>query len=295
VSVDGNPFYGALDPYQGGANAVAEAMRNVAAVGAVPWCLTDCLNYGNPEDPEVFRQFREGVRGVGDAAREIGFLEDPASPVPVVSGNVSFYNQSAAGRAVPPSPIVACFGVLRDYSCVMTPRLKEEGSDLFLIGPRRRELGGSAYWRHLGLEGGVPPQVNFEAARNEMRAVLDGIERGLVRAVHDISEGGLLVAVAEMALLGFRGAVLELQERPEGLRPDEYLMSETGGFVVEVGQEEVETFRSACRSRQVSLRRIGRTRRSRELQVRVGGEEMTSVDLGLLEERWRNALRERIR
>ncbi len=295
VSVDGNPFYGSLDPYQGGANAVAESMRNVAAVGAVPWCLTDCLNYGNPEDPEVFRQFVEGVRGVGDAAREIGMTGEEGIPVPIVSGNVSFYNQSSTGRSIPPSPIVACFGVLADYSRAITPALEEEGDPLYLIGARKRELGGSAYWRRLGIAGGTPPRVDFAAARAEIAAVVAGVDRGLIRACHDVSEGGLAVAAAEMALAGRSGARLELPERPGGLRFDEYLLSETGGFLVEIAEDDEAAFTALVAEHGAGTERVGRVERGRELTVTRDGDTVVSLDLERLEPRWRGALGEALR
>ncbi|TPW01076.1 MAG: phosphoribosylformylglycinamidine synthase, partial [bacterium] len=143
VSVDGNPRYGRLDPWRGGATAVAEAMRNVAAVGATPHALTDCLNFGNPEDPEVFHEFRESVRGLGEAARRLGLKGEPGAPVPFVSGNVSLYNFSATGRAIPPSPIVACFGILEDYSRAVGQTARRSRSLLVLVGDRRAEFGGS--------------------------------------------------------------------------------------------------------------------------------------------------------
>jgi phosphoribosylformylglycinamidine synthase II len=295
VSVDGNPFYGALDPYQGGANAAAEAMRNVAAVGAVPWCLTDCLNYGNPEDPGVFREFTEGVRGIGEAAREIGLLGEDGVPVPIVSGNVSFYNQSSTGRSIPPSPIVACFGVLTDYARAVTPALKDEGGLLYLLGPRRRELGGSAYWRRLGVAGGTPPRVDFAAARAEIAAVVEGIERELVRACHDVSEGGMAVAAAEMALAGRLGARLELPERPGGLRLDEYLMSETGGFLVEIAEDHVSDFTALAAERGTAAERVGRVERGYALTVTHGDETAFSLDLERLEPGWRGVVGEALR
>jgi phosphoribosylformylglycinamidine synthase len=292
VTVDGNPFYGALDPYRGGANAVAEAMRNVVAVGAAPWCLTDCLNYGNPEDPVVFHQFREGVRGIGDAAREIGMLDEPGVPVPIVSGNVSFYNQSAQGRAVPPSPIVACFGVLKDYAWAVTQSLKQEDSVLLLVGERRDELGGSAYWRHLGREGGLPPEVRFAEVRAQLRTVLEAVERGLVLACHDIGEGGLAVAAAEMALPSRLGLRIELEGVPDGLRDDVFFFSETGGFLVEADEEHMEAVITLGRNHDVPVLPLGRVRDDRGFRITVGGKERLDLDLDRLEPAWRGGFAE---
>ncbi len=293
VSVDGNPFYGALDAYQAGANAVAEAMRNVAAVGAVPWCLTDCLNYGNPEDPEVFRQFTEGVRGIGDAARGIGMVNsEPGTPCPIVSGNVSFYNQSAAGASIPPAPIVACFGVLDDYANALTQGLKEPGNRLLLAGARRRELGGSAYWRHRGIAGGAPPRVDAAAARAEITALLAAVDKGWLRACHDVSEGGLAAAAAEMAIAGGRGVRLQLPAAPGGLRPDEYLFSETPGFLMEVEEDDAEAVLTLFQRHGVRAEPVGRVEGGGDVLVEVGGETLVSLDLEELTERWSGALRE---
>jgi phosphoribosylformylglycinamidine synthase len=125
ITVDGNPWYVAADPYWGAAHVVYEALRNLVAVGARPIALTDCLNFGNPEDPEVFDEFVRSVRGLGDAARALG--PDGVTPVPIVSGNVSFYNESSTGRSIEPSPIVAALGVLDDYSFAVSSDSNELG------------------------------------------------------------------------------------------------------------------------------------------------------------------------
>jgi len=294
VSVDGNPYHAALDPYHGGAGAAVEAMRNVVAVGATPWCMTDCLNYGNPEDPVVFRQFVEGVRGIGDACREIGLLEDAQYPVPIVSGNVSFYNDSNQGRPIPPSPIVACFGVLKDYALATTPRLKSEGNGLMLIGERRRELGGSAYWRTRGIEGGTPPRADFASARREMSLVLDTIERGYVVACHDISEGGLAIAAGEMVLASDMGLRLE-PENLDALSWEDYLFTESGGFLAEVTADHIEAFETLARSRGVWWRRLGSVIGNRRLELQPPGGEEESIDIDQISERWQRSLLEALR
>jgi phosphoribosylformylglycinamidine synthase len=295
VSVDGNPFHGALDPYRGGAGAVAEAMRNVVAVGAMPWCLTDCLNYGNPEDPEAFRQFTEGVRGVGDAAREIGLLEDSRYPVPVVSGNVSFYNDSTQGEPIPPSPIVACFGLLKDYAFATTPTLKAEGDLLFLVGERRPELGGSAYWRHRGIAGGIPPGVDFPGVRRELAFVLEAIESGFVAACHDISEGGLAAAAAEMAIPSEFGLRIEVEAADQGLRWDEFLFTESGGFLIEANPEAESALEELAGKSGVWMRRVGKVEGSREIVLDPREGRETTLALDRLARRWSGALGEAMR
>ncbi len=237
LAVDGNPFYGLIDPYWGGATAVAEAMRNVAAIGATPVALTDCLNFGNPENPQAFWEFRQGVRGLADAARNIGLKDYPGQPCPIISGNVSFYNESARGHAVAPSPIIACVGTMADYSKAVTMQFKQAGAALYMVGPRKDELGGSAYYQALGVGlGANVPKVDWELERGMIFGIIDAIDAGCVSACTDISDGGLLVAVCEMMLGGFGsgklGAELVLADNA-GLRPDKLLFSESSGFVIE--------------------------------------------------------------
>jgi phosphoribosylformylglycinamidine synthase len=239
VTVDGNPALGLADPYVGGALAVVEACRNLACVGAIPAAITDCLNFGNPEDPEVFWQFREAVRGLADACRGLGRIDAPGEPLPVVSGNVSFYNQSRSGRSVAPSPIVAGVGIVRDTSVCRSLRFKHAGDRLYLVGAPTADLLGSVC-RESGLTVGRPvaPRPDFAAARAEIAAVIVLVQNGLAVAAHDISDGGLAQALTEMALglEGQRrlGARVELPAALAQLTLREALFSEQGGFVVEV-------------------------------------------------------------
>ncbi|MBI4129433.1 phosphoribosylformylglycinamidine synthase subunit PurL, partial [Candidatus Peregrinibacteria bacterium] len=206
LTTDGNPRYGRISPYWQGANAAVEAMCNVAAVGAVPRALTDCLNYGNPEVPEQLFDLAEGVRGIGDAARGIRI---DAEPVPVISGNVSLYNCHPDGRAIDPSAIVCCIGILPDARKAVSMQVKQSGSFLFLVGDRRNECGGSSYYHMLEEMGKLPrdsalgaflPQPDFASVGRMMHVVTSAIDAALVRACHDISDGGLLLALFEMTL-----------------------------------------------------------------------------------------------
>jgi phosphoribosylformylglycinamidine synthase II len=290
VSVDGNPHYGRLDPWRGGATAVAEAMRNVAAVGATPQCLTDCLNFGNPEDPEVFHQFREAVRGLGDAARGLGLKGEPGQPVPFVSGNVSLYNSSASGKAIPPSPIVACFGVIDDYSRAVPGSARRAGSRLVLVGNRRREFGGSIWFQHLGIRGGEPPTVDFEHEKAVLHGVIDAIDRGLVLSAHDISGGGLLLAAFEMLPDTGLGAALELPERPFGLRVEEALLSESGGFLLEVPEESLEPLLGLFARRGAPGAVVGTLLDERILRVEEDDRRIAEVSMDELEAAWRGTI-----
>jgi len=239
VSGDGNPWYGRLDPYLGGAHAVGEAVRNVVATGAVPICATDCLNYGNPEIPEVFWQFRRGVEGIADACNALGLMGDSSDPLPIVSGNVSFYNQSAQGKSIPPSPIVSVLGRLDDFTNACDIAFRRPGNLLLMVGARRNELGGSLYYRAcIDHHGGRVPEFRGELEHEMAKFMLDSISRGLVESAHDISEGGLALAVAEMSLATAdstrTGVSLSIGSDAVTL------FSETPGYLLEVTPENME-------------------------------------------------------
>ncbi|MFL5259240.1 MAG: phosphoribosylformylglycinamidine synthase subunit PurL [Hyphomicrobiales bacterium] len=192
VSVDCTPRYVNADPYEGGKQAVAECWRNLTAVGADPIAVTDNLNFGNPERPEVMGQFVRAVQGIGEACRALDF--------PVVSGNVSLYNETN-GAAILPTPTIGGVGLLRDLSVMATLALKRAGDVVILIGGRGKHLGQSIYLREIfGREEGAPPPVDLDAERQHGDFVRDLIRRGRVSAVHDISDGGLIQCIIEMML-----------------------------------------------------------------------------------------------
>jgi phosphoribosylformylglycinamidine synthase II len=221
VSSDCNGRYCYLDPYVGAQIAFAEAARNVACAGGRPAAITDCLNFGNPEKPEVFWTFFESVRGLSDACKAFG--------VPVISGNVSFYNESF-GSPIYPTPTVGLVGVLQDATKRVTMGFKSAGDVVVLIGETEEELGGSEYLKVVhDMVAGRPPALDLEAERAVHEALLAAIEAGLVRSAHDCSEGGLAVALAECCLAGDIGALLALDD---GLAPVYSLFSETQGRVV---------------------------------------------------------------
>jgi len=194
MTADCNARYVSLDPYEGGKAAVAEAARNVACAGARPLGITDCLNFGSPERPAVFYQFREACRGIADACR--------ALDTPVTGGNVSFYNESPGG-AVDPTPVVGMVGLLRRIESAVRSHACTPGDVVFVLGDTRVELGGSALWQALyGFVGGLPPRVDLAAERRLVDYLVSGAERGLFRSAHDCSQGGLGVALAEVAIGG---------------------------------------------------------------------------------------------
>jgi phosphoribosylformylglycinamidine synthase subunit PurL len=202
LTSDVTPRYCEADPFEGGKQAVAEAWRNLCAVGARPLALTDNLNFGNPERPEIMGQLVGCIRGIGEASRALDF--------PIVSGNVSLYNETN-GRAILPTPTIGGVGVLDDFTRSMTIAFKAEGESILLIGETDGWLGQSVYLRDISaLEEGAPPPVDLAAERRHGEFVRSVIRDGLVTAVHDVSDGGLLVALAEMAMAGRIGAVLEV-------------------------------------------------------------------------------------
>ncbi|RMF06032.1 phosphoribosylformylglycinamidine synthase subunit PurL [Candidatus Woesearchaeota archaeon] len=295
LSVDSNPKYGRISPYWGAVNAVFEAMRNVAATGAVPTAITDCLNYGNPEKPEAFWQFAEGVRGISDAARKISYYNTDL-PVPVVSGNVSFYNESAAGKAVDPSPVIACIGVMDDFSKARGIQLLREGSYLFLVGERKHELGGSIYYEIHGGTGSSVPKPDFETAKKQIWSVIDAISTGKVLASHDISDGGLAAALAEMAIgpegKGNLGVEVQLND---DLPTSTVLFSESPGFILEVSPEDAREIEKVFSRHGVDVFKIGEVTSSQKITIKHNEKEVCSIPLEEAKEAWLNGLSEALK
>jgi phosphoribosylformylglycinamidine synthase len=209
ITTDCTPRYVYADPFEGGKQAVAEAYRNLCAVGAKPLAVTNCLNFGNPQRPEIMAQFVEALRGMGDACRALDF--------PIVSGNVSLYNESKAtggGSAILPTPAIGGVGLLQDWRKSATIAFKKTGQEIFLLGSPSISLGQSLWLRELhGRRDGLPPSVDLGAERALGELVRDLVANGEVSAVHDVSDGGLLVTVVEMALAG--GIVCSVSADPD--------------------------------------------------------------------------------
>jgi phosphoribosylformylglycinamidine synthase len=213
ISTDCTPRYCFADPIEGGKQAIAECYRNLSAVGAKPLATTDCMNFGNPQRPEIMGQFVGCITGMAEACR--------ALDMPIVSGNVSLYNETknedGTGSAILPTPAIGGIGLLADWSRSATIAFKNEGDDIWLIGNTQGHLGQSIWLREIAeLEEGPPPPVDLEAERRHGDFIRDAIAEDLVTAVHDLSDGGLLVALAEMALAGDKGAAFERLHLPEG-------------------------------------------------------------------------------
>ena len=202
LATDGNSRYALLDPYTGAQLALSEAYRNVAATGARPLAVTNCMNFGSPEDPAVMWQFAEAVRGLADGCAELG--------VPVTGGNVSFYNQTGES-AIQPTPVIGVLGVHPDVRCRLSIGFGGDGARIVLLGHTGAEFGGSAWAQVVhGHLGGRPPRADFAAERNLARVLADAAASGAVQAAHDLSDGGLAVALAESVLRGGRGCRVTL-------------------------------------------------------------------------------------
>jgi phosphoribosylformylglycinamidine (FGAM) synthase-like enzyme len=297
TSVDGNPRYASLDAFTGALMTVCESVRNIACVGAVPIALTDCLNFGNPEEPSVFRDFTDTVRAIGEAARALcPYGTD--EPIPVVSGNVSFYNHSSRGTAIPPSPIVGCYGVLDDYSVASSLAFKRSGSSIFVVGPRRRGLGGSALLAVLGLDGGRLPEIDLDAERNNIHAVTEIVRNRLALACHDISEGGLFVALAEMVLGGWCtgriGADVSVDFGGD-LAIEEVLLGEAGGFVIEAAADSAGRVEGILRQHGAVWVRIGATTPGHSLVIRKAGRRLVCFSGGELAPVWMDPVEKAMR
>jgi phosphoribosylformylglycinamidine synthase len=276
LAIGGNPFWCDADPELGARHAVAEAVRNVACVGGRPWALTDCLNFGNPEDPAVMGDFEATLEGLATAAEALGRLAAPGAPLPFVSGNVSLYNH-AGERAVPPSPIVMCAGVLKDPGRAVGIAFETVGSFVVLVGEPRDEITGSRYLRDVEGETrrSAPPSLDLarEARLHEL-AVL-AAEGGWVQSAHDVSDGGLAVAIAEMALATPAGLGLgvELDLGPLEASTMAGLFSERSGIVFAVTPERAARLYQAARDRSLLAWPIGTTVAGRALCVRTGEDE----------------------
>ncbi|NOU82535.1 phosphoribosylformylglycinamidine synthase subunit PurL [Paenibacillus sp. LMG 31459] len=222
MTTDCNGRYVYLDPEVGGRIAVSEAARNIVCSGALPLAITDNLNFGSPEKPEIFWQMERAVDGMAEACRVLD--------TPVIGGNVSLYNENASG-AIYPTPVVGMVGLVEDTDHITTQAFKQEGDSILLLGVTKAELGGSEFQYAVhGLTEGRPPELDLATERKLLDAVLAAIRSGLVRSAHDLSEGGLAGALAESCISGTIGANIELSAG--GLRPDVALFSESQSRII---------------------------------------------------------------
>ncbi|MGI9952236.1 phosphoribosylformylglycinamidine synthase subunit PurL [Moorellaceae bacterium AZ2] len=279
LTTDGNGRYCYLDPETGGAIAVAEAARNLSCTGARPLGLTDCLNFGNPGKPEVAWQFYHCIAGMSRACSRLN--------IPVVGGNVSFYNETR-GEAIYPTPVVGMVGLLENIEHHCTPGFKAEGHVVLLLGETLDELGGSEYLAFIhGIVAGRPPRLDLEREAAVQEAVRQAIGRGLVRAAHDCSDGGLAVALAEMSILGRRGAQIKLEGAG---RADSLLFSESQSrVIVSVEPEKVAEVEALARQFQVPVKVLG-VCGGGTLRIKIDEKTVVNLTLEEMEAAWRGSL-----
>jgi phosphoribosylformylglycinamidine synthase len=283
LSTDANGRYCQLDPYQGARLALAEAYRNVATSGAKPLAVTNCLNFGSPENPEVMWQFKQATTGLADGCLELG--------IPVTGGNVSFYNQTG-DVAIFPTPVVGVLGVIDDVARRIPSGWQDEGNNIYLLGITKDELDGSVWSEvvhdHLG---GKPPVVDLEFERKLAELLHGASLQGLVASATDLSEAGLAQALTESVLrfnMGARVWISELCER-DGIDRTSALFSEsTGRVLVSVGREDDVKFVGLCDARNIPVLRIGVTDNTGELEI----QDLATWKLDELREPWAATLPE---
>ncbi|MES2218688.1 MAG: phosphoribosylformylglycinamidine synthase subunit PurL [Pseudomonadota bacterium] len=286
LALDQCPRYNKIDAYWGAINAVVEAARNVAAVGAMPVAITDCLCFGNPEKPEQMWDFTESVRGIIDACHAIGLKDYPGASLPIIAGNVSLYNESKSG-AIPASPMISCVGNLPDVSKVVTKSLQRTDSILVLIGERKDECGGSVYYDLAGVLGANLPKPDLATIAKQIHTVATVIQRSLVLAAHDISEGGLAVAVAEMTFKNGIGVQIDV---PGELPADKKLFGETGGFILEVARDKLAALTTVFERQGLTVITLGHTNAQARLQM----QNVIDVTVQSATQAWENGLREKL-
>lgn len=294
ATIDGNGTYCSLDPSEGGRLAVAEAARNLVCVGATPLAVTDCLNFGNPEDPQIMWQFKECVRGIAEACRVLG--------TPVTGGNVSFYNESPRG-AIDPTPVIGMIGLIdgaggrrrgaREIPRPVTASFKDEGDIILLLGETKEELGASEYLKLVHRrKQGKPPRVNLQKERTLQRAILEAIALGFIKSAHDCSEGGLAVALAECCIMDEEhlvGAAVQFEVRSSKfeVRTDSLLFGESASRIIVTCESfHQNPLEALLRKRKVPYSVLGKA----------GGRRLTippSIDLSVdeLNWAWRRAFR----
>jgi phosphoribosylformylglycinamidine synthase len=282
LATDANGKYCLLNPYEGARLALAEAYRNVAVTGAVPRAVTNCLNFGSPENPEVMWQFKEATAGLADACQEL--------EIPVTGGNVSFYNQTG-DQAIYPTPVVGVLGVIDDVARRIPSGWQDDGNNIYLLGTTYDELDGSAWAKdiqdHLG---GTPPKLDLKKEKQLAELIHGASIQGLIESAHDLSEGGLAVAVIEASLRFNVGCRIWLGELMETDKVDATaaLFSESQSrVIVSVGREDDVKFQALCEARGVRVLRIGVTDKE---SAAVDIQGIAKLDLADIRRAWSGTL-----
>jgi phosphoribosylformylglycinamidine synthase len=272
ITTDCTPRYCFADPVEGGKQAVAEAWRNLTAVGATPLAITNCLNFANPQRPEIMGQIVGCLDGMAQACRALDF--------PIVSGNVSLYNESKAtggGSAILPTPAIGGVGLLKDWTKNATIAFKGTGDMILVVGNRGGHLGQSLYLREChGREEGPPPPVDLDAERKAGDLIRAAIADGWLSAVHDVSDGGIAVTVAEMALAGGIGAMID-RKQPFGCARS-FFAEDQGVYVVTIHDHALLDFLGAAHAAGVEAEPLGRTGGKRLIFERPDRDDVVALD-----------------
>ncbi len=283
TTLDGNPLYSYLDPKSGGKIAVAEACRNLSCVGAYPIGVTNCLNFGNPEKPEIMWQFKEIVEGISEACL--------AFDIPITGGNVSFYNETD-GKPIHPTPVLGIVGIIPDLDKSIGPGFIDNGEAIFLLGNNRDEIGGTAYLKsQFQMEKGRPPQIDLEEEKRVQNLCLEAIDDGLLSSAHDISEGGLALCLFECAFLSAKkiGCVVHLSDN---IRSDSLLFGETQSrILVTAPSHHLSRILNLAKERGVFAKKIGETGGAK---IEIGHQNKTLIDLDVQTafQAWKQAIPE---
>ncbi|HHT47718.1 MAG TPA: phosphoribosylformylglycinamidine synthase subunit PurL [Firmicutes bacterium] len=280
LTADCNSRYVYLDPYAGGKIAVTEAARNIVCSGGEPLAITDGLNFGSPEKPEIYWQFQQAVAGISEACRVL--------ETPVTGGNVSFYNE-ANGEGIYPTPVIGMVGLLEDATKYCTLSFKAAGDRIVLLGESFDELGASEYLALIhGRVQGKPPALDLSKEKALHRVVLSAIREGLVRSAHDLAEGGLAVALAECLFEKGIGARIQLSSN--GLRPDSLLFGESQSRVVlSLSPEKLPALEALAAQEGVPFQVIGETGGD-ELQITVDGNQRLNLSVAELQAAWQGGI-----
>ncbi|MDY6855706.1 MAG: phosphoribosylformylglycinamidine synthase subunit PurL [Thermodesulfobacteriota bacterium] len=283
LTVDCNSRYCYLDPYKGGMAAVVEASRNLVCSGAKPLAITDCLNFGNPEKPEIMWQFDQAISGVSEACKRLN--------TPVVGGNVSFYNETQ-GEAIYPTPTVAMAGIIYDIRLFQTQWFKDSGDLVVLLGKSYEEMGGSEYLATIhGIEEGIPPEIHMDIEIAVQDTCLEAIQNGLIKSAHDCSEGGIAVALAECCFSSpdfHRGVKISIDK--EKMRGDCLLFGESQSrIIVSLEKDKLDKLKKIAKKNNAPFSVIGEVGTDR-LVI----EGLIDCDIESLKRQWRNALEERL-
>ncbi len=282
VTTDGNGRYCYLDPYQGAQLVLAEACRNLVCAGAEPAGVTDCLNFGNPEKPDRFWQFTRCVEGLADACRSFG--------LPVVSGNVSFYNETP-DTVVYPTPVLGVIGVLKDVRRHCTAGFKQLGDVVLLLGDSYEDLGGTEYLKRMHkLVTGRPPVLDLSREKAVQAVCLEAVQEGLAASAHDCSDGGLAVALAESCIYGSIGAKIELPDTPADIRLDARLFGESPSrIVISAKAENVVRIKELAAKAGAPLHVLGEVG-GEKLNIEADGQKQVSEKVSELARIWREAI-----